>query len=191
MMMARLKPITVGLVLLSGVAVGVMAFARGQKDPAKPEPLPAQGAAVPVLRAGMPHLKARIETAREILNQDMERLTHGGANGTDVLEEIPFWSRRLMEDRLRLTTTPAERLDAIREHRNRMVVHERLTGDYVRAGQGHVSDALKGRYYRLEADQLLAEAGVDPAKEPPVTAPKGNPGPPPPAPPSPTQAIPR
>lgn len=107
-----------------------------------------------------------------------------------ILEEISFWSRCLTEDRLRLATTPAERLDAIREHRNRMVVHERLTGDSARAGSGRVLDALKGRYYRLEADQLLAEAGVDPVKEPPVTAPEDNPESPP-ASPSPTPAIPR
>ena len=30
------------------------------------------------------------------------------------------------------------------------------------------AEAFKVKYYRLEADQLLAEAGVDPAKEPPV-----------------------
>jgi hypothetical protein len=139
----------------------------------------------------MSFLEARIETAREIVNQDMERLQNLGVPGNDVLTEIPLWSRRLMEDRLRLDTTPAERLAAIREHRNRMIALQRLMGRAAETGQAKISDGLKGRYYRLEADQLLAEAGADPAKEPPGAEPKWNPAPAPPAPPSRTPAIPR
>jgi hypothetical protein len=88
-----------------------------------------------------------------------------------------------MEDRLRLATAPAERLDAIREHRNRMLSHEQTTLAYARSEQIRVTDSLKVKYYRLEADQLLAEAGFDPAKEPPVAAPEANPAAPPPPPP--------
>jgi hypothetical protein len=42
---------------------------------------------------------------------------------------------------------------------------ERLAGGYARTGQGHVSDSLKATYYRLEADQLLAEAGGQDASQ--------------------------
>ncbi len=73
-----------------------------------------------------------------------------------------------MEDRLRLAGTPGQRLDAIREHRNRMAMLEQVMGRYAAAGQARASDGLKGKYYRLEAHQFLAEAGGDPEKEPPV-----------------------
>ena len=55
------------------------------------------------------------------------------------------------------------RLAAIREHRDRMRVMERLVREYARTGQGRGSDSLKATYYRLEADQLLVEAGGDDA----------------------------
>jgi hypothetical protein len=78
-------------------------------------------------------------------------------------DRIPAWSRRLMEDRLRLADTPGARLDAIREHRNRMISLERQIRRYTETRQYQPAEAFKVKYYRLEADQLLAEAGVDPA----------------------------
>ena len=94
-----------------------------------------------------------------------------------------------MEDRLRRAATPEERQAAIRELRTRMVSHEQLARNHAAAGQARSSDALEVKYDRLEADQLLAEAGVDPAKEPPIAEPKANPARPPPAPPSPTPSV--
>jgi hypothetical protein len=70
-----------------------------------------------------------------------------------------------------------------------MIVLERLMARLAETGQGRVSDALKGRDYRLEADQFLAGVGVDPAKEPPVADPRANSASPPPAPPSPTPSV--
>ena len=96
---------------------------------------------------------------------------------TNAGDQVPAWSRRLMEDRLRLAATPAERLDAVREHRNRMISFERLILRYTEKGAGSIVEAPKVKYYRLEADQLLAEAGVDPAKEPPVAETERNPAP--------------
>jgi hypothetical protein len=139
-------------------------------------------------------LEARIETAHAILKLDLERLTYavntpGGA--TEIFDKIPTWSHRLMEDRLKLAATPAQRLDAIREHRNRMILHERMVSAYTRAGQGRLAEAMEAKYYRLEADQLLSEAGADPAKEPPVAEPEKDAAPQPPSPPAPTPAVPR
>jgi hypothetical protein len=102
-----------------------------------------------------------------------------------LIEDICLWSRRLLDDRLRLSPTPAERLDAIREHRNRMIFMERFAMESARTGQARRSDGLRGRYYRLEADQILAEAGEDPEKEPAPDAEKAGAGPAPPAPPPP------
>lgn len=175
MLLTRRKTFTAAVAILGASTAGVLAFAQRPNESAKPAPLPVQaGTSIPVLRPGMSLLEARIETAREIVTKDMERLQHMGAIGSDVLDQIPVWSRRLMEDRSRLAATPAERLTAIRDHRKRMIVLERLIGKVAVAGQGRVSDALKARYYRMEADQFLTEAGADPAKEPPVAESQGD-----------------
>ena len=108
-------------------------------------------------------IEARIAIAREILAQDLARLQHLGGGAGDLFAEIPFWSHWLMVDRLRIAATEAERLAAIREHRHRMRVLERLVREYARTGQGRGSDSLKATYYRLEADQFLIEAGGDDA----------------------------
>ena len=138
--------------MLGGSAVGLFAFAQGRKEPAKPaEPKAPDVAGEPMSRTVRLLVEARIETAREILRRDLERLRNSGAIGTDVFDQIPVWSRRLMEDRLRLAETPGQRLDAIREHRNCMAMLEQVMGRYAAAGQARASDGLKGKYYRLEA----------------------------------------
>ena len=68
---------------------------------------------------------------------------------------------------------------------------ERLILRYTEKGAGSIVEAPKVKYFRLEADQLLAEAGVDPAKEPPVAETERNPAPPPAAPSSAPPAGPR
>ncbi len=88
----------------------------------------------------------------------------GGGPG-DLFAEIPFWSHRLMVDRLRIAATEFERLAAMREHWDRMKDLEGLVGGYARTGQGRVSDSLKATYYRLEADQFLVEAGGQAASQ--------------------------
>jgi hypothetical protein len=163
---AKLKML-VGAALALGfvaTATGVLAFqAPGRDDP----PLKQAGQQP----AGKPSRDdrnwkvlavARVETARAILDQDMQRLQH--TLDGNLLAEIPVWSRRLMEDRLRLATTQAERIAAIREHRDRMRDVERQTDAYAKTGQGRISDALKASYYRLEADQGLVEERVDVGK---------------------------
>jgi RNA polymerase sigma factor (sigma-70 family) len=122
-------------------------------------------------------LEARIETARAILRIE-ERLVQGGERG---LEDLSPWSRRLMQDRLSLATTRAERQAAIREHRNRMLILEQRLEQLVKTGQARITDHLMGKYYRLEADQLLVEQGVDLSKEPASKPqPDGTPSPTPP-----------
>ena len=87
------------------------------------------------------------------------RIQHMGGGASDLFAVIPFWSHRLMVDRLRIAATEADRLESMREHRDRMRDLEALMGGYAKTGQGRVSDSLKATYYRLEADQLLAESG--------------------------------
>lgn len=63
-----------------------------------------------------------------------------------------------MEDQLRLGPGPAGTLAAIQAHLLRMKRLEGIADRYAKAGQGRVADALKVRYFRLEAGQKLAEA---------------------------------
>jgi RNA polymerase sigma factor (sigma-70 family) len=169
MLFARSKTLAWALALLGGGTAGVLAFAQRQKEPAKPDAPKAQAVAgAPSPRQGRALLEARIETAREIINRELDLFGDPRA-ATNMGDRIPAWSRRLMEDRLRLADTPGARLDAIREHRNRMISLERQIRRSTEAGATiQPAEAFKVKYYRLEADQLLAEAGVDPAKEPPV-----------------------
>jgi RNA polymerase sigma factor (sigma-70 family) len=188
MLLARLRAPAVALLLVGGGTIGAFAFAQGQKEPAKPDQPKAQELASSLLPLPIrSYLEARIETAREIIKLDLRRFQIDPTSAAQY-HQIPIWSRRVMEDRLRLARTADERLDAIREHRNRMVVHERLTRKQVEATQLTPADALKFKYHRLEADQLLAEAGVDPEKEPPAADPEGATAPSPSAPPPPRRA---
>ena len=190
MLIARLKTLTMTLLLLGGCSVGTVRILPATEGPHRPRR--AEGAGRrggPVPRTMRLILEARVETAREILKRDLERLRNSGATGLTCSMRYTIWSRRLMEDRLRLAATPGERLDAIREHRNRMAMLEQVMGRYATVGQGRNSDGLKGKYYRLEAHQFLAEAGGDPEKEPPVVDLEKDFGPLPPPPPSPAPAA--
>lgn len=147
-----------------GVATGVLAF----QAPGRDDPPGRQVGQQPVEKPSRDDRNwkvlavARVETARAILDQDMQRFQH--TLDGNLLAEIPVWSRRLMEDRLRLATTQAERIAAIRDHRDRMQDVERQAEGYAKSGQGRISDALKASYYRLEADQGLVEERVDVGK---------------------------
>lgn len=147
----------VGLVAMGAVLLAQQSGSPREGSPGHPEPKNRAA-----LDRGLKILtEARIATAREILSRDLERIqiTGGGRGAGDLFAELPSWSHRLMMDRVRMAETEGERLEAMREHRDRLKSLERMAGEYARAGQGHVSDSLKATYYRLEADQLLVEAG--------------------------------
>ena len=195
MMLSRLRYWALGLLLvIGGGSLGAIAIAQRAGESGRPDsPKGQPGKEAPPPRADRRFLEARIATAREILDRDLERfrmITGLDVMGAGQADQIPAWSRRLMGDRLRLADTPADRLDAIREHRNRMTLFERIMRAYNESGQGKISDALRVRYYRIEADQLLFEAGVDPEKEAPAVYPEKS-GTRPAAPRSPSSGAPR
>lgn len=99
-------------------------------------------------------LKERIATARAVYEQTLRRTMEQTPPNPD---ELGSWSRRWAEDQRDLAGTPAERVAALQAHVVRVKGTERLLGDYARTGQARESDALKAKYYRLEAEQLLAE----------------------------------
>ncbi len=151
------------LVAVGAGTLGYVAFAQqGAGGP------PAGAARGPGLEgAARKYLADRVETARKIIEHDWQRLQYNvGTDAYSAFEQIPDWSHRLMVDRLRLARNAGDCVDAIREHRKRMIEFEAVMTAYAKAGQGRMANALKGKYYRLEADQLLAEEGIDPEKEP-------------------------
>ena len=88
MLFARSKTLAWALVLLGGGTAGVLAFAQRQKEPAKPDAPKAQAVAgAPSPRQGRALLEARIETAREIINRELDLFgdpraatEHGGSD---------------------------------------------------------------------------------------------------------------
>jgi hypothetical protein len=67
------------------------------------------------------------------------------------------WARRLMDARLSLAATPAERMTAIREYLDRMKSWEAGVTKLVEQGRSTIVDGLEVKYFRLEAEQLLAK----------------------------------
>ena len=178
MWFSRLTLLSFALLAIGGGTIGVLALApRGQgaqeptasAKPASGSPT-ARDATSQISRTANESsrrtiVEARIETARQILREQEQLFQHGEIG----FEDVPPWSRRLMEARLSLASTPAERLAAIREHRNRMLICEYRLIRLFEAGQVKFTDTLMGKYYRLEADQLLIEAGFDLSQELPTT----------------------
>jgi hypothetical protein len=78
-----------------------------------------------------------------------------------------------------VSATSAERLAAIQEHRERMKDLERRAKVLFERGEAPRSQVVEVRYLRLEADQILAEAGVDPDDEVSPAQPKTTPASPP------------
>jgi RNA polymerase sigma factor (sigma-70 family) len=171
MLFSQLRILSVAFIVFAGGSIGLFAMiqrgsgaqgpvvpAGDPSGPAAPRPGIAKSAQAtrPDGPANKPKWRVlaetRVETAREILKAQM-KLVQSGDIG---LEQIPPWSLRLMEDRLRLAATAAERLAAIREHRDRMTSLELSLKQSFPLGRAQFPDVLKGRYYRLEAEQLLA-----------------------------------
>ncbi len=160
--MTKLKVIAVALASLGIPALGAGLLAQqtggggaGQRDGEPDQPTTkGLGPVEPAIKA---LIEARVETAREVFKQEIERYEH---TLTIFPDDTSVWSRRWMEEQLRLSPKPAEKLAAIQAHLERVKRPERIADQYAKIGQGRVSDALKAKYFRLEADQLLAEAQV-------------------------------
>jgi RNA polymerase sigma factor (sigma-70 family) len=194
MVLSRWKGAAILLLALGSGTIGVLAMGQqgpGRRESVVPEPTapgsvarrPEGAKAVSTPGPGPSHSKerwralaeARVETAREILR--VQEVLH--REGEASLEGFTEWSRRLMEARLHLAEAPAERIAAIREHRDRMLILERRLSQRVKSATVPLTEFLKGKYFRLEADELLAEAGVDPGAEASPVEPERTPKPPP------------
>ena len=159
-----------------GLAVGAGLLAkRGEGGEG---PIPAKADAIdPAVRA---LAEERVAAARGVYEQGMELYKHAREGSTHDLAE---WSRRWLDEQLGVTSDAAERLAAIRAHLDRTRFLEQLAEARKEGARGTYGEVLKARYYRLEAQQRLIEAGgarlLLKGPTPAATAPGG---PPPPAP---------
>src|SRR5690242_19983338 len=107
------RMIVATLVSVGGFATGAALLAQGPGEagqPAKEAP------------AGKALIEARRATASEALEVTMKLWQSGRAD----LDDVPLWSRRLMDEQLRLAADPAARLAAITEHLERVRGIEKL-----------------------------------------------------------------
>ncbi len=175
------------LPFVTAIALGMSVFAFRSPGQDRPESKPRTR---PEVKAPLddPRWKAlarsRIETCQRIVDQLVSRAE--AMNDLASIPELAVWSRRLMERKLEMASTRDARIAAMREHRLRMRQLERRAEDYAKTGQCRESDALQAKDFRLEAEQILLEQGVDPdLRDEPAAAKAGSPGvpPSPPAPP--------
>ena len=98
----------------------------------------------------------RLATARAVCEQDLEMFKNGRRS---LSPDMAQWSLRWMEDQINLEGGAADRLTAIKAHLDRMIFLEAVAESRKEAAQGTLGEVLKVRYYRLEAQQKLIEAG--------------------------------
>ena len=106
----------------------------------------------PVIRA---IVEARLATARQIFEEELTQIQQTNVPFTD---DISVWSRHWMEAQLRLSPTMADKRAAIQAHVERARRVEKIAVEQANAGNFRTSDSLKAKYFRLEAEYLLAEA---------------------------------
>lgn len=130
--------------------------------------------------------KSRVQACQLAVDWSLARIENNLGNHAGEFEEIAVWSRRLMENKIQAAGARAERIAAIREHRDRMRQIERRADDSTKAGQCQIGEMYKAKDFCLEADQKLIEEGVDPGLDDPAVQPKArDASPAPPAPPAP------
>ncbi len=157
--MTRLKVIAAVLTPLGILTAGAGLLAQqariGNADHQVVLPFPSapkgNDAIAPAIKA---LIDARIATAREIVQSQMQRAESSVAAPADDTAE---WSRRWMDQELRLRIDPAARLAAIADHLERTRRLEQIAQNLAGSGQLRHADELKAKYYRLEAEQMLSE----------------------------------
>jgi hypothetical protein len=112
-------------------------------------------------------IEARLGVAKEIFEATM------APPRNDLLDEMPDWSRRWMDEQILLDPAQIKRLAAIQDHLNRLKNLEELADARIQQAQATRADVLKVKYFRLEAEQMLAEIRIiNPGLFPPKAAPK-------------------
>ena len=156
-MMAKLKMIVAGLVFFGVLVLGAGLIAQQNTG----------DGVVPMDRTIKALIEARIEVSKEICEAMMAPTRDG------PLDNVPAWSRRWMDEQIGLDPDPTKKIAAIQRHLDRIKGLEEIAGERFRAARGTHADVLKMKYFRLEAEQMLAETRIiNPGLFPPKPAAK-------------------
>jgi hypothetical protein len=125
------------------------------------------GGVAPKNQAVRALVEARLGAAKEIFEAAMAP-PHNVS-----LDDMPVWSRRWMDEQMLLDSAPIKRLSAIQNHLDRLRTLEEFADRRFQEARGTHADVLKVKYFRLEAEQMLAEIRIiNPGLFPPKAAPK-------------------
>ena len=105
-------------------------------------------------------LEERVETAIKVYRLKTQRVQNMTAEPIELIE----WSRRLLEARLALQAAvapddPKARIKVYESHLEELRGIERLCDQKAKSGLIQVADAEAVKYYRLDAEILLLQAG--------------------------------
>jgi hypothetical protein len=146
--MTKRRMIAAALVSLGGLATSAALLAQGpgEKGP-----------------RGKALIEARLATAREAYDVNMRLWQNARAD----LADIPLWSRRWMNEEIRLAPGPAAKVAAIEAHLERLRSIAQVARARKEAARGTDLDILEARYEVLEAEEMLADARANPGASTP------------------------
>lgn len=101
-------------------------------------------------------LEERLTSARSCYELALARYQQGQAEQGDLL----VWSENWLGSELQLEPRQAERVQSLRNHLDRVRNVERIARARQEAAQGHQTDVLAAKFYRLGAEIRLIEAGA-------------------------------
>jgi len=135
---SRSRPLVILTLLLAVFSTAPAAPPAAEEEPARPAKL----------------AQARYQAA---LEQYELIWTYFQQNRTDSFQ-VYYWSRLVLDSGREMGETPADRVEALKNHLVRMQKMENLIHKIRRLGFGLSSDVGATRYYRLEAEHWLAQA---------------------------------
>lgn len=95
---------------------------------------------------------AKGKVARQVFDQLVAR--YRNAEGYDI-DDLAFWSQRVLDAELAIATDAAERTKACQAHLDRTQEIEKIAASHFKVGQGTQTSALAAEYYRLDAESRL------------------------------------
>ena len=96
-------------------------------------------------------LQAQLEAAQDVFKARWAEFMAGRSTG----DEVQVWARRLLDARLPLAATRAERVASCKEYLDQMKEWEKLAKARYDAGRVSIAEYKAASYYRIEAEILL------------------------------------
>ena len=149
-MMAKPKVIVAVLVFFGVLVLGTGLIAQ-QRTGGGVGQTTGAGSMAPTIKA---LIEARVEVAKGVYETTMAPPRDG------PLDDMPVWSRRWMDEQINLDPSLVKKLAAIQGHLDRTRSLEAIADQRVQAARGRATDTLKVKYFRLEAEQMIAELRI-------------------------------